>query len=176
MVWAVFFDADACIEPNIPLICFQCEAVYCTSTSLFYIPQIARLLASYNISSSTILIWWSPSVFFTCCPFAKIQHRTKSALLYSTYAKPGSRSWSFHSRVQLPAWRWGQLNKDSISLFPDRQLRKYLQPYCNAAKWTLEKTGTSRSLRKLDRGSLCVVLIRQCTQLISFLCLLYGIL
>lgn len=30
------------------------------------------------------------------------------------------------------------MNKDSISLLADRQLRKYLQPHCNAAKWILE--------------------------------------
>lgn len=33
----------------------------------------------------------------------------------------------------------GELNKDSISLRPDRQLRKYLQPHCNATKWTLRE-------------------------------------
>lgn len=47
------------------------------------------------------------------------------------------KKFSFPSCLQLPG-DGGQLNKDSISLLPDRQLRKYLQPHCNAAKWTLE--------------------------------------
>lgn len=38
------------------------------------------------------------------------------------------------AKLLLAAWRWGLQNKDSISLLPDRQLQKYLQPYCNAAK------------------------------------------
>lgn len=61
------------------------------------------------------------------------------------------------SSLPSTGWRWGQLNKDSISLWPDRQLRKYLQPHCNAAKWTLEQTETSRGLRKLEKDSAGVV-------------------
>lgn len=80
--------------------------------------------------------------------------------------RSGKRGSVFIARVQLPG-DGGQVNKDSISLLADRQLRKYLQPHCNAAKWTLRDRqqykksiyiyiyiyirDSKSTLRKLDR-------------------------
>lgn len=71
--------------------------------------------------------------------------------------EPCSRSWG--SMAVFSCWLlWGQLNKDSISLLPDRQLRKYLQPYCNAAKWILEGGHECEPERSRLRR-LCAVLL-----------------
>lgn len=107
----------------------------------FFVAEIVIYSAEEEITTMT------PNYLLNCW-----QHITN---LYDYIANLVEKNLSFIAAFSC--LRWGQLNKDSISLRPDRQLRNYLQPTAmrqngpwkteaNAEAWENENGLTQREI------------------------------